>query len=277
MCKLLWLGNFCLVLWDKLSHYPVDAKQNIYSRSVVQSSVQRTYLMALHLCPAASGWRASALSTGDHGGGVDSRLGLSCGRRSWHTGPTCETTYRQNHYRWGAGPAPGSFAPGSLCRVDGRSPQAQSRPGAAPRSVLSRPATVRRGWHSVFDQQHPSSQKANGQGAQPARSGGVPESGRGRPGGTGTAQSTGRKLGRQRGIGDGAGQSSLAGPAGEESADQRPVLRSARIAGRLARLRGAASFGAGEKESQAAPAGSVSGRQRPGGDWRGAEDAPDAW
>src|SRR5208282_237318 len=94
-CKLLWLGNFCLVLWDKLSHYTVDAKQNSNSRSNIQSSVQRTGLMALHLCPAASLWPASPLSARDHGGGVDSRLGLSCGRRGWHTGPTCETTYRQ--------------------------------------------------------------------------------------------------------------------------------------------------------------------------------------
>ena len=232
--------------------------------------------MAFHLCLGASVRPAAALSAGHHGCGVDSRLGLPCGCRGWHTGPTYEASDRQDDYRWGAGPRPGAAAPGSLRRVDERGPQAQGRSGAASRGVLSRPAAVRRGWHSVFDQQHPASQKAKAQGAQSARAGGVPESGRRGHGGIGAAQSIGRKLGRPRGIGDGAGPSSLVGPAGEELADQRPILRSARIAGGLACVRGPASFSAGEKESQAALAGSVFGRQRFSGNLLRAEDALDA-
>jgi len=46
---------------------------------------------------------------------------------------------------------------------------------------------------------------------------------------------------------DGAGPSSLVRPTGEDLADQRSILRSACIAGGLARLRGSASFSAGKK------------------------------
>src|SRR5277367_729603 len=102
---------------------PVDAKQNSRSRRHVQGSLQRVVHLGLYLCPPASVWYASPLSTLCYVGGVDSIHGLPYGRRGWHTSPTCEATYWQNHYRWGAGATPGSHASSGLRRVNGRSPQ----------------------------------------------------------------------------------------------------------------------------------------------------------
>src|ERR1039457_2717974 len=270
------LGNFCLVQISTVCNYTEDAQQNRRARRHLQGSVQRVDSLVLHLCPAATLWRTSSLSTRDHGGGVDSRLSLPCYSRGWHTGPTRDTTYRQKHYRWGAGSTPGPAAHCGVRGIDQCSPQTQGRSEAPSGSILSWTAAVRSRWHSVLSYQHAPSQKANAQGAKPARAGSVSQSWRGRHGGTGPAQSAGRRLGCQRGIGDGIGRAGVVGTTGQEPGAERPLLWGGQSARRIVGTRRAAFFGAGEKETQATFPGGLSRWQRSGGDYLGQGHAPGA-
>src|SRR5208282_337216 len=258
---------------DILSHYNGDAKQNYCTRRHLQGIVPRIDSLGLSVLPAASLWSAAPASTGGDRLRIDPRLGLPCGRRCWHAGSTREASQRQGHYRWSPGATARSAAASGFRADHERGPQAQGPAGEASGGLLSGAALVRGGWESVFDHQYATSQKADAQGAQPPGPGGVCQSRRGRDGGTGAAQPAGGGAGSQRGIGDGAGQASLVGSTGAELADQRPILRGARIVGELAGARRAAFFGSGQKESQAAIAPGASRWQRLGGDTIGPTDA----
>ena len=133
-----------------MCNYTVDAKQNSRSRRHVQGSLQGVIHLGLYLFPPASMRLASPLSTLCYACGVDSSL-------VFHMVAEAGTLAQHVKQLTGKTITDGALAqrrallpPAVFEADDGGRAQAQGRPGTTSRSVLSGTAAVWRGWQLCF-------------------------------------------------------------------------------------------------------------------------------